>query len=233
MPSGHLACQLRFVLPGAAITYWLQTPSLLTQIWSDAAPLAQFVLFPFPLPTTSVTLDHCIDCWWAFWLLPYCYRPSNRNHSVWVFTVLLTDCCFFSAFVINNGPLGCKHPSTFFSHLCHGLHDPPAIHKLAHHLAHTLLLGPPPLIPHFFPWPTSPPIASQAAHSSNRALTPPTYQGGLCTPHLCVGSSLYVWLSRLSLLAAACHQGSAVCFSNCRFHGLGANHYEVTFTIFV
>lgn len=66
MPSGHLARQLRFVLPGAAITYWLQTLSLLTQIWSDATPLAQFVLFPFPPPTTSVTLDHCIDRWWAF-----------------------------------------------------------------------------------------------------------------------------------------------------------------------
>ena len=51
MPSGHLARQLRFVLPGAAITYWLQTPSLLAQIWSDAdaTPLARFVfLFPFP-----------------------------------------------------------------------------------------------------------------------------------------------------------------------------------------
>jgi hypothetical protein len=67
MPSGHLARQLRFVLPGAAITYWLQTPSLLAQIWSDAdaTPLARFVLFPFPPPTTSVTLDHFVDRWWV------------------------------------------------------------------------------------------------------------------------------------------------------------------------
>ena len=49
MPSGHLARQLRFVLPGAAITYWLRTPSLLAQIWSDAdaTPLARFVFVSF------------------------------------------------------------------------------------------------------------------------------------------------------------------------------------------
>lgn len=43
MPSGHLARQLRFVFPGAAITYWLHTPSILARIWADAAPLARFV----------------------------------------------------------------------------------------------------------------------------------------------------------------------------------------------
>ena len=47
MPSGHLARQFRFVIPGAAITYWLRTPSVLAQIWSDAAPLARFVDFFF------------------------------------------------------------------------------------------------------------------------------------------------------------------------------------------
>ncbi len=47
MPSGHLSRQLRFVLPGAAITYWLHTPSLLARIWVDAAPLARFVIFLF------------------------------------------------------------------------------------------------------------------------------------------------------------------------------------------
>ncbi|KAH9959607.1 hypothetical protein BC827DRAFT_1212570 [Russula dissimulans] len=41
MPSSHLARQLRYVLPGAAITYWLHTPSILAQIWADAAPLAR------------------------------------------------------------------------------------------------------------------------------------------------------------------------------------------------
>ncbi|KAI0279741.1 hypothetical protein BGY98DRAFT_915448 [Russula aff. rugulosa BPL654] len=41
MPSGHLSRQLRFVLPGAAITYWFHTPSLLARIWADAAPLAR------------------------------------------------------------------------------------------------------------------------------------------------------------------------------------------------
>ncbi|KAI0303820.1 hypothetical protein B0F90DRAFT_1626299, partial [Multifurca ochricompacta] len=41
MPSGHLARQLRFVLPGAAITYWLHTFSALVRIWADAAPLAR------------------------------------------------------------------------------------------------------------------------------------------------------------------------------------------------
>ncbi|KAI9512045.1 hypothetical protein F5148DRAFT_1165831 [Russula earlei] len=41
MPSGHLARQLRFVIPGAAVTYWLHTPSALARIWADAAPLAQ------------------------------------------------------------------------------------------------------------------------------------------------------------------------------------------------
>ncbi|KAF8501710.1 hypothetical protein F5888DRAFT_1262808 [Russula emetica] len=41
MPSGHLSRQLRFVLPGAAITYWFNTPSLLARIWADAAPLAR------------------------------------------------------------------------------------------------------------------------------------------------------------------------------------------------
>lgn len=47
MPSGHLSRQLRFVLPGAAITYWFHTPSLLTRIWADAAPLARFFKFLF------------------------------------------------------------------------------------------------------------------------------------------------------------------------------------------
>ena len=47
MPSGHLSRQLRFVLPGAAITYWFHTPSLLAQIWADAAPLARFFKFLF------------------------------------------------------------------------------------------------------------------------------------------------------------------------------------------
>lgn len=47
MPSGHLSRQLRFVLPGAATTYWLHTPSLLARIWADAAPLARFVDFYF------------------------------------------------------------------------------------------------------------------------------------------------------------------------------------------
>ncbi|KAF8486161.1 hypothetical protein DFH94DRAFT_171598 [Russula ochroleuca] len=41
MPSGHLSRQLRFVLPGAATTYWLHTPSVLARIWADAAPLAR------------------------------------------------------------------------------------------------------------------------------------------------------------------------------------------------
>jgi hypothetical protein len=42
MPSGHLARQFRFVIPGAAITYWLHTPSLLARIWAeDAVPLAR------------------------------------------------------------------------------------------------------------------------------------------------------------------------------------------------
>jgi hypothetical protein len=45
MPSGHLSRQLRFVLPGAATTYWLHTPSVLARIWADAAPLARFVCF--------------------------------------------------------------------------------------------------------------------------------------------------------------------------------------------
>jgi hypothetical protein len=47
MPSGHLSRQLRFVLPGAAITYWFHTPSLLARIWADAAPLARFVKLLF------------------------------------------------------------------------------------------------------------------------------------------------------------------------------------------
>jgi hypothetical protein len=55
MPSGHLSRQLRFVLPGAAITYWFHTPSLLTRIWADAAPLARFIKFLFFLKITSVT----------------------------------------------------------------------------------------------------------------------------------------------------------------------------------
>jgi len=41
MPSGHIARQFRFLFPGAAITYWLRTPSLLAQIWADPAPLAR------------------------------------------------------------------------------------------------------------------------------------------------------------------------------------------------
>lgn len=60
MPSGHLARQLRFVLPGAAITYWLQTPSLLAQIWSDAdaTPLARFVFVSFSAANNFRDLDH-------------------------------------------------------------------------------------------------------------------------------------------------------------------------------
>ncbi|KAI0001499.1 hypothetical protein BJV74DRAFT_876755 [Russula compacta] len=44
MPSGHLARQLRFVLPGAAITYWLHTPSVLARIWAGPAPLARLLV---------------------------------------------------------------------------------------------------------------------------------------------------------------------------------------------
>ncbi|KAH9972792.1 hypothetical protein BGW80DRAFT_1312583 [Lactifluus volemus] len=44
MPSGHLTRQLRFVIPGAAITYWLHTPSIFARIWADAAPLARLLV---------------------------------------------------------------------------------------------------------------------------------------------------------------------------------------------
>ena len=56
MPSGHLSRQLRFVLPGAATTYWLHTPSVLARIWADAAPLARFVDFFETTSVTSITL---------------------------------------------------------------------------------------------------------------------------------------------------------------------------------
>ena len=43
MSSDHLARQLRFVVPGACITLWLRTPSLIARIWTEAAPFARFV----------------------------------------------------------------------------------------------------------------------------------------------------------------------------------------------
>ena len=43
MSSDHLARQLRFVVPGACITLWLRTPSLIAHIWTEAAPFARFV----------------------------------------------------------------------------------------------------------------------------------------------------------------------------------------------
>jgi hypothetical protein len=43
MFSDHLARQLRFVVPGACITLWLRTPSLIARIWTEAAPFARFV----------------------------------------------------------------------------------------------------------------------------------------------------------------------------------------------
>jgi hypothetical protein len=43
MSSDHLSRQLRFVVPGACITLWLRTPSLIARIWTEAAPFARFV----------------------------------------------------------------------------------------------------------------------------------------------------------------------------------------------
>ena len=43
MSSDHFARQLRFVVPGACITFWLHTPSLIARIWAEAAPFARFV----------------------------------------------------------------------------------------------------------------------------------------------------------------------------------------------
>jgi hypothetical protein len=56
MPSGHLARQLRFVIPGAAITYWLHTLSIFARIWADAASLARFVS-PIPVPVQIYEAD--------------------------------------------------------------------------------------------------------------------------------------------------------------------------------
>jgi hypothetical protein len=60
MPSGHLSRQLRFVLPGAVITYWFHTPSLLARIWADAAPLARFFNFLFFEITSVTDFDHSL-----------------------------------------------------------------------------------------------------------------------------------------------------------------------------
>lgn len=43
MSSDHLARQLRFVVPGACITLWLHTPTLIARIWAEATPIAQLV----------------------------------------------------------------------------------------------------------------------------------------------------------------------------------------------
>lgn len=43
MSSDHFFRQLRFVVPGACITLWLRTPSLIARIWTEAAPFARFV----------------------------------------------------------------------------------------------------------------------------------------------------------------------------------------------
>ena len=43
MSSDHFARQLRFVVPGACITLWLHTPSLIARIWAEAAPFARCV----------------------------------------------------------------------------------------------------------------------------------------------------------------------------------------------
>ncbi|KAI9440047.1 hypothetical protein H4582DRAFT_1944689 [Lactarius indigo] len=44
MPSDHVARQLRFVVPGACITLWLRTPSLIGLIWTEAAPFARLLV---------------------------------------------------------------------------------------------------------------------------------------------------------------------------------------------
>ncbi|KAN0138969.1 hypothetical protein V8E53_003357 [Lactarius tabidus] len=44
MFSDHLSRQLRFVVPGACITLWLRTPSLIARIWTEATPFARLLV---------------------------------------------------------------------------------------------------------------------------------------------------------------------------------------------
>jgi len=44
MSSDHLTRQLRFVVPGACITLWLRTPSLIARVWTEAAPFARLLV---------------------------------------------------------------------------------------------------------------------------------------------------------------------------------------------
>lgn len=54
MFSDHLSRQLRFVVPGACITLWLRTPSLIERIWAEAAPFARFVSVFVALSVTLI-----------------------------------------------------------------------------------------------------------------------------------------------------------------------------------
>ena len=54
MFSDHLSRQLRFVIPGACITLWLRTPSLIERIWAEAAPFARFVSVFVALSVTLI-----------------------------------------------------------------------------------------------------------------------------------------------------------------------------------
>jgi hypothetical protein len=66
MSSDHLSRQLRFVVPGACITLWLRTPSLIAHIWTEATPFARFVSV---FAVLSVSLIICLatitGCWLA------------------------------------------------------------------------------------------------------------------------------------------------------------------------
>ena len=64
MSSDHFARQLRFVVPGACITLWLRTPSLIARIWTDAAPFARFVSV-FGLLSVTLMVFCFTGCWLA------------------------------------------------------------------------------------------------------------------------------------------------------------------------
>ena len=64
MSSDHLSRQLRFVVPGACITLWLRTPSLIARIWAEATPFARFVSV---CDVLSVTLIFSLLLFTGYW----------------------------------------------------------------------------------------------------------------------------------------------------------------------
>ncbi|KAA1467481.1 hypothetical protein DENSPDRAFT_832543, partial [Dentipellis sp. KUC8613] len=75
--SRHTLRQLRFVLPGAAVTYWLKTPEQLQRVWTDAQGWAR------PLVLTSLISGLLTVVLLVYILLIPVIRGVPPNYRSW------------------------------------------------------------------------------------------------------------------------------------------------------